>query len=189
MRSAQVRVRRRPLGRDRVRSRHSRLGRLSSRRPRRYSGTPPHELVRLSPIRAADPACLSPPVRAARPALTNTSERAAGAKACVHSDGVVRVADRLTCGIIWTGRGSPEHRTDAARREREARQARASRASGRVCLKCQQPVAGWRNPGNGLRSPMRVYRPTLVEALWVGSEMVFGDVRINQGRNASSSGW
>jgi hypothetical protein len=40
--------------------------------------------------------------------------------------------------------------------DREARQDWASRASGCVLLRCQQPVAGWRNPGNGLRSPMRV---------------------------------
>jgi hypothetical protein len=53
----------------------------------------------------------------------------------------------------------------------------------------QQPVAGLRNPGNGFRSPMSVYLPVFVDRLCVGSDTVLGAVRMNQGRNASSSGW
>ena len=53
----------------------------------------------------------------------------------------------------------------------------------------QQPVAGWRKPGYGFRSPMSVYRPTLVDGVCVGCEIVFGAVRMNHGRKTSSSGW
>ncbi len=37
----------------------------------------------------------------------------------------------------------------------------------------QRPVAGWGKPGNGFRLPMKVWRPTLVEGLWVGYEIKF----------------
>jgi hypothetical protein len=36
---------------------------------------------------------------------------------------------------------------------------------------------------------MNVYRPMLVDGLCVGSDTLFGAVRMNQGSSASSSGW
>ncbi len=36
---------------------------------------------------------------------------------------------------------------------------------------------------------MNVYRPMFGDGVWVGSDTVFGAVRMNHGRNTSSSGW